>query len=252
MSWPPSYVANATSRNPAPVLAELGLQNVTFHRPPLDPESGKRGCFLAHKFMIEQFMATTHPIALFFEDDIVLSPYRDEKACLAVLQDRERMLRSPTSTQMEWDMLLLGYGMNTSLNWKLDGRRVFPVKKFWATHAYALTQQGARKVHALLEWRGQDIDRQISELGAGVRIAALNPSVMYQSAGPSTILPARLSKAREVLFAHNNGITVHRLIEVCTASAMPVALSLMSVLVLLGVVVWLARRNRAKSCCSFG
>ena len=227
-------MANATSRNPGPVLKELGLENVTFHRPPLDPESGKRGCFHAHKYMIEQFLATAHPLALFFEDDVVLSPYRDEKVCLAVLQ--ERLDRRPNSE--EWDMLLLGYSLNTTANWKLDGRRLFPVKKFWATHAYALTREGAKKVHALLEWRGQDIDRQISELGKNLRIAALNPSVMYQSAGASTILPSRLSKLREVLFAHNNGITAHRAIEMCTASAMPVTLTLVCFVLLLVALVW--------------
>lgn len=234
MSWPPAYVANATKRNPGPVLAELGLQDVIFHRPPMDPESGKRGCFHAHKFMIEQFMATSHPIALFLEDDIVLSPYRDTRACLAELKPGDK----------EWDMLLLGYGFNTSKNLKLKPLRpggLFKVTKFWGTHAYALTQPGAKKLHALLEWRGDGIDSQISDNSARLNIYALNPSVMYQSAGASTILPKNLSKAREILFSHNNGITMHRINEVCTVFALPITVGLVCVLSL-AVALYCRRR----------
>jgi hypothetical protein len=247
-AWPPAYVANATARDPAPQLAELGIHNVTFHRPPLDPESGKRGCFHAHKSMIEQFMATAAPIALFFEDDIVLSPFRKIDACLAVLDARRQHVEAgqPAGGKQplpcdQWDMLLLGYSFKTTKNWTLRGMRqgsLFPVTRFWGMHAYALTQEGAKKVHALLEWRGNDIDTQISDRGAGVglRICALYPSIMYQSGGPSTILPKALSKLRAALFAHNNGVTIHRMIEVGTVFALPITIGSACVL---GLSLWL-------------
>ena len=208
----------------------------------MDPESGKRGCFHAHKSMIEQFMATAHPIALFFEDDIVLSPHRKVDACLAVLDARRRQVEAAAEAgkkQCEWDMLLLGYSFKTTKNWTLRGMRlggVFPVTRFWGMHAYALTQEGAKKVHALLEWRGNDIDTQISDKGAGLRICALYPSIMYQSGGPSTILPKALSKLRAALFAHNNGVTIHRMIEVGTVFALPITIGSAC---LLGLSLWL-------------
>ena len=239
-----AFVANATTRDPTPTLAALGILpiqnggNAYVHKPGMDPESGKRGCFFSHKHMIETFVTSQAPLAIFFEDDIVLSPHRDEGECLSLLKRRELSLArqrelqpachtgigipSPSSPSLddEWDMLLLGYGPNTSPNWSFGRRRrTFRVSKFWGMHAYVLTQAGAAKVLAMLEWKGVDIDRQISAQSAGLCIAALHPSLMYQSAAPSTILPPALRRARQVLFKHNNGITAHRTIEVCTAYA---------------------------------
>jgi hypothetical protein len=224
-----AYCANAArQRHPERVLQDAlpGL-DVYYHRPPLDPVSGKRGCFLSHVFMISKFLEDgAADVGLFFEDDLVLSPYRDEAAFRRALPKIK-------------DMLLLGYGASTSGNWSRGASATtFPVRRFWATHAYALSRAGAQRLLPLLKWRGQDIDKQISADGAGIlHIEALNPSMFYQSAGKSTILTGALGAARERLFAHNNGVTAHRVIELATVHALSLVAWLLGLLLLLSLLL---------------
>lgn len=206
-------------------------------------KSGKRGCFMSHKFMIERFLTeTSDQVALFFEDDIVLSPYGDTAICLAEVQ------AAGLGGSSSWDMLLLGYGMNTTGNW-LPGTHPhkFTVKKFWGSHAYALTRSGAQKLVVelsssppILQWRGVDIDRQISQYAveAGFRMQALIPSLMYQNAAPSNILAPLLNKGRTLLFSHNNGITGHRAIELATSHASWILLVSGSIILVVVILVW--------------
>lgn len=216
--WPPAWCIHAApSRNPAAVLTGLGI-SAKFHRPELDKISPKRGCFYSHMHCLQEIVKSGVKVGLIFEDDIVLSPHADV----------DKVQRLLNASSPDWDMLLLGYASKITPNYDCE-EDSFRVLNFWGMHGYAVTRQGAQKLIAALAWPWtkpiafesmQDIDNQVCKV-PGLRIEAVTPSLVYQSAAPSTILGGPAKQLRSMLFSHNNGITVNRAHEVLATKVVP-------------------------------
>jgi GR25 family glycosyltransferase involved in LPS biosynthesis len=161
---------------------------------------GTIGCYLSHRKFWEMVADGDSPYQIVFEDDVVLVEnfYEQAQAMVQELEDHE-------DTKDQWDVLLLGglgcvnpdpreYGPYNIPAFFSGGCRTPRLvtehchvpKRPFGTHAYVLSQRGAKKLLKLAWKAAYHVDCVIWGMEE-LNLYICDPLLVYQDSSPSTV-----------------------------------------------------------------